>query len=456
MSASDALFRLLLIVLVAAPLPLGAHRPWAWSLLAVLMGALLVGWGSLALAGRVRPPLKASTLTPIALPFALVWLWGLVQSLPGLPAGWWHPLWSEAAAALPGQPVRGTISLDPAAGHAALLRLALYAGMFWLALQLGRDRGRARLGLRVLAGAGIAYAVYGLSLHFAGIEAILWYPKWAYLGDLTASFVNRNAYGAYAGLGVLACLALFVRALRPDGTRGARAAAERLLLRALPAALGLAIIATALLLSHSRGAFLATLAGAGILLLALAIARLASRRLILLLMIGLGGLSGALLTLSGGATLDRLVDSTERAGDRGQLVRLTLTAIEDAPWTGHGLGSFATAFRIYRDSSLPREVVYDFAHSVPLELAMDLGLPAAGLYGLSFIAIAVLCLRALRRRRRDQVHPALALAAMVLLGGHGLIDFSVQMPAIALTLAYLLGVGVAQSWNSESAPGEND
>lgn len=460
MRVNDLLFRLVLAVLVLAPLPLGGQRPWAWTLLALLIGLLLIAWSLLALTGRGRAALSLAALAPIAAPFILVFAWALIQTLPGLPAAWWHPLWIEAGGALvadatQGEAVRGTLSLDPAAGRTGLLRLLSYAGMFWLALQLGRDRARARLGLRVLAGAGVAYAVFGLTLYFAGIETVLWYPKWAYLGDLTATFVNRNAYGAYAGLGALCCLALFARASRARPDQGARAAAERVFLGAAPAAIGTGILATALLLSHSRGAFLATGIAGLLLLILLAGARVVSGRLAVLLTVTLLGLGGGIVAVSGDATLGRLAESTELEGDRGQLFRLTIDAISDAPWTGHGLGSFPATFRIYRDSSMPRDVVYDFAHNLHLELALDLGIPAALLLACGYGAIGLRCLGGVIRRRRDQIHPALALAALCLLGVHGLVDFSAQMPAIALTLAYLLGVGVAQSWRSGEGRAES-
>ena len=81
---------------------------------------------------------------------------------------------------------------------------------------------------------------------------------------------------------------------------------------------------------------------------------------------------------------------------------------------------------------------------------MDLGVPAAALLGLSFAVIAGVCLRGLMVRRRDRLYPALAVASMVLLGAHGLVDFSVQIPAVAATFALLLGLGFAQSWNTRT------
>ena len=57
------------------------------------------------------------------------------------------------------------------------------------------------------------------------------------------------------------------------------------------------------------------------------------------------------------------------------------------------------------------------------------------------------------RRRRDFIFPAVALGSTALIGTHNLVDYSIQMPAIAATWSAMLGVGYAQSWGSEDAAG---
>ena len=79
---------------------------------------------------------------------------------------------------------------------------------------------------------------------------------------------------------------------------------------------------------------------------------------------------------------------------------------------------------------------------------MDLGLPGAVVFYVAIVSVVAVCAAGLVRRRRDQIHPAVALAAVTLLGLHGLVDFSAQMPAVGATLALMLGVGYAQSWNT--------
>ena len=464
LTANALVFRLLLAMVVLAPLPLASNRPWAWSLLALLTGGLVGAWSLLVLTGRSRAPVPTERLRSALILFVLALAWAGCQLLTVVPSDWWHPLWAEAAAALGAERVSGMISVDPALTLTAAMRLLCYGAIFWLAVQLGRERARAREGLVAVAIAGCAYAAYGLVVHFAGWETILGIKKWAYVGDLTATFVNRNAYGAYAGLGLVCSVALFVDALRPRRSEPQRRIgdfAEAVLVRAAPFLVAALVLATALLLSHSRGAFLCTGIALMVLMLIFVISGILRPRLALVVSLALLALGGGALALSGDVTAQRLSETgTDRDADgRPAVYQLTMSAILDAPWTGHGLGTFRPAFLPYRDTTLPSPQEWDYAHNVALETAMDLGLPATlALFGAA-AAVAGACLAGLKRRRRDHVYPATALAALVLLAAHGLVDFSVQMPAVAATLAFLLGIGFAQSWssrdNGETAAGSN-
>lgn len=426
--------------------------------MSLIVGLLLLLWGIGTLRGRLRAAVPLTAVAALLLPAGIVLLWAVIQAALLVTAPFAHPLWAEAGQALGTSTAKAPISLDPAATWGAVQRALTYGGIFWLALQLGRDRARAYRGTRWLARAAVAYSIYGLLLFFAGLEVILWYPKWAYLGDLTASFVNRNAFAAYAGLGLLLCLALAIHALhralaggkRTDGGArlGLRDRVSIIVTEAGAALLGVVLLGTAILLSHSRGGFLAASVGIVALILAGTAAQLIARRWAAALLLALFGLGGALLGVSGETTLERLAESNELEGDRGILFRLTGEAIADAPWTGHGFGAFTAAFKPYRTADLPREVLYDYAHSMPLEQAMDLGVPAALLLAGALVLLLIRCAIGLVQRRRGQIHPALAVASLALLLTHNSVDFSIANPAIAALAAYLLGVGLAQSWPS--------
>jgi hypothetical protein len=62
--------------------------------------------------------------------------------------------------------------------------------------------------------------------------------------------------------------------------------------------------------------------------------------------------------------------------------------------------------------------------------------------------LGVRCIRGAAARRRDRIYSAAAAAALTLAAVHGAIDPAPQIPAVAATLAAILGIGVAQSWSS--------
>ena len=117
---------------------------------------------------------------------------------------------------------------------------------------------------------------------------------------------------------------------------------------------------------------------------------------------------------------------------RASLARSTLNAAEAAPLLGHGFGAFQRYYPLFSDGSVPGDV--DEAHNDVLETLADLGLLA----GLAFIAapalLAGMCLAGCLRRRRDRVFPAIGFAASIAVGAHAFVDFSLQIPAVAVTL----------------------
>ena len=117
--------------------------------------------------------------------------------------------------------------------------------------------------------------------------------------------------------------------------------------------------------------------------------------------------------------------------------------IADAPWFGLGLGTFQDAYPLYASQVLP--FVMDKAHCDYLEFAAGIGLPAAIAWWIAIAWLTLLCLRGVRVRRRNRLYPLVAVAASVLVAVHSSVDFSLQLPAVALLYATILGLGVAQA-----------
>ena len=149
------IFWTLVGVAVLAPLAIAAVHPWTWSLMACLVGVLLIAWSAQIMLSRSGPAVGLRRTWFILVLFAITAGWAALQALPTMPSTWHHPLWRSAASAL-GVDLAGAISLDPFESRSALLRLLTYAGVFWLALQYCSERKRAQQVFFVLVVAGLA------------------------------------------------------------------------------------------------------------------------------------------------------------------------------------------------------------------------------------------------------------------------------------------------------------
>lgn len=454
---SAVLYWLFVLFVVLAPLPLGANRPGVWAGFALVLGILLLGW---SVAGRLSPhePLSLHRLKLPLILFTGLTAWFFLQAAPWLPGAWHHPDWAAAAVALD-RPLAGAISLSPEATVDAAMRFLTYGGVFLLACQLGRDRLRAKRFLWCLVLAGMLYAVYGLWSHLSGANLVLWYDRWAYQDSVTSTFINRNTFATYAGLTLLVGIALLMQALieaeyeanvrRDHGV----AFLEQFAARGWLLMAAVMLIAGAILLSQSRAGFAAMAVGAMVLVALRYLAGNASRGIALLVF----GAVAVLLALAGQATIARISD--DAGNDLGWRLKLygdVLEAIAAFPIFGTGLGTFENAFRPFRSEALISLSGIDKAHNTYLEFALEAGLPALLVVLVLFASLLWICIRGLRRRQRDTVYPALAISASALVATHALVDFSVQIPAVAITYMAILGIGVAQSWSTrngdETAP----
>lgn len=439
----------LLLLLTLSPLPLGSNRPLAWSALGLSAGLLLLGWAWLVHRRQLRIFWRPALWMPV-IALALVLVWIVVQAgvftLPGA-----NPLWNLAAEAL-GAELDPSVGLVPDAAISGLAKLLAYVAVFWLALQLGRDPDRAWQLVRWFTWGSAAYAIYGLANYFAGNRLLLWYERWAYHDDLTATFVNRNHYATMAAFGILAATALAIRAFKTKWRLADRSLpplhrfTEGLIGSSLIYVIVTVVIAMAWLQTHSRLGFAAGAMGMAVLLVLLRTSGTIRGRATLAATILLPIF---LIAVSGRGTMARL-DATQ-AFDRTALFSLVSAAVESSPWAGYGYGSFPLVFQMFRDPTVPPGLEYTEAHSSYLELAFELGIGGAGAMVAGLIWIVAINIRGTYRRRRESMIPAMAVAAATVVAIHSLADFSLQIPAVALTFAAILGVGTAQSWSGQDA-----
>jgi O-antigen ligase len=440
-----------------APFWLGGDRLLAWGVDAVLFPALALVYEASLLARGRRHPFAARLIAAPAALFLLVALWAFAQTSPIASAAFAHPIWGMASDAL-GMQLAGTISVDPPATMRALMRLTTDASVLWLSLQLCRQPSQALFLLEAIAAIVVAYAAYGIVLAVLFGGAIPFFDVPGSGGFIRSTFVNRNSFATYAGLGLVVVTALTLRLYRravPDAEGIASYRLNKLLAATgrqggLLVGGGLTILA-ALLGTVSRGGVLSTAVG---LFAVLALTMTRRRR-------GRGDQVEAIAFVAaaiaiafafyGDRFVGRIVASSLEDASRLSVYAIVVHAIMDAPLLGFGYGTFADVFPMYRDQSIPTSGVWDLAHNTYLEVWLGLGLAAGTALMAAIGVLALKCLAGAVNRQRDSIAPVVATAATLLVGVHALVDFSLQMEAVTLTFMALLGAGVAQSQSSRVA-----
>jgi O-antigen ligase len=127
---------------------------------------------------------------------------------------------------------------------------------------------------------------------------------------------------------------------------------------------------------------------------------------------------------------------------------ITMGSILNVPMLGHGYGTFADVFPIFRDQSVSTWGKWAQAHNTYLEVFQGLGLLFGSMLVACVIMLVLRCVKGAMARQESEEIPCVAVSVGFLLGVQALVDFSLQMQAIAITFMAVLGAGVAQSVSS--------
>lgn len=427
-----------------APLPFGSVETVWICVWCVVVGASLVTADT-----RFLTPRKLRLLLPvIAGALAMIAAVALQSLAPEhwLPA---NPVWGRAADVIGREvvPVVTATRDDPwrSIGPSLLFVLA-FVRVFLLAL----DPDEAERLHRIIAWTGLAYAVFGIVSIAIDPTMLLWRDKRAYLTNLTGTFVNRNTAATYFGTCSIVWLTLLLRDLRRHLNVGLslRDMATELVRNPPPRSLavlagGWGVTFAATIMTGSRAGTALTVFGFGTVAM-LWSSRRGMRAYVVAaaVVLGLGTLA---LEVFGGTLAGRVAARGLGDPSRFETYRDALGMIRDAPWLGIGLGAFEHVFPAYRSPAVSSTSVWDKAHSTPLELAIEIGLPACALILIASAVIVRDLLTGSLLRRRKRTFPIAGFAVALLGGLHSLVDFSLQIPGYAVTFAAVIAVGLAQS-----------
>lgn len=314
--------------------------------------------------------------------------------------------------------------------------------------------------IRAIAYIGSAYAIYGIVIYMAGNEWVTIYPKTAYLDSLTSTFVNRNSYATFAGLGLLCATALLLNHMKPYFALKHPIRAklviivEELVAKSALKTLAVLSIVISLLLSASRAGILSSAVGLIALLLIYLSQQRSRARHTIYALATMTFVASILVAISGNYFSKRMdsegIDNS--FAFRNYMYAVTWEAIKSSPLKGTGFGTYADVIPAYKEDRIGAPLQrWDKAHNTYLENALELGLPAAALLNLSIVFIALIAARGISRRRRDKLIPALGVCATTLVGLHSLVDFSLQIPAVTILYCSIMGMAASQSWGSSAS-----
>jgi hypothetical protein len=440
------------------PFWFGSNGLLAWGVNAILFPGLVAIYEiSLLIRGERHPVGIKKIGIPAAL-FAAVVLWILIQNAAWTPAALQHPIWQMAADALE-RPVDGSISVNRDLTTLALSRLVTAAAVFWIATQLCRNAKRASFLLWSIAVISCADAAYGLFAFAVMPGQVLWFHEPYANGVVTSTFINPNSFVAYAGMGFIVTCGLILRLYRHEFTSVGGSIRFRIATfievtgQKGVALLGAgAVILVALLLSGSRGGITST--AVGLFVLGALTFNLRKRQFVeqreAIIVVGAVLVVVAFLVFG-----DLIVGKIARQGfddeSRWAVYAITFRSIFGAPVLGYGYGTFADVFPMFRDHSVSTYGKWEMAHNTYLEVFQGLGAIFGTMLVASVVLLAARCVKGAMTRQRNETVPCIAASVAFLLGAHALVDFSLQMQAIAITFMALLGAGVAQAKSSRVA-----
>lgn len=413
----EIVFLALLAGLALAPFSFVSNNSFGWRELAIFFAAFAVLYEIGLLISARRRPVAARRLWLPALAFTLVCARMLARLDPAFSIGDREPILRMALTML-GLDSHG---LKPDEAILALLRLVACALAFWISLQLCRSSARARRLVEAIVIIEVLYACYGIVGFYIYSNAIFLFDKSLYRDSMTSAVIDRDAYAAYAGIGLTAAVALAMRLYitRHEFVTSSRSRKTAALIAMTVGAGGAwfacaIVIATGLCLTGSHSGFIATVAA----IIALA------------LLLGIRGRPNAV------------------AMGFGALGAMLAIAGIFFNWS---VAIFRRPSSNYWDETNRHFGDWSGADNGYLELFQGLGGPFATIFIAGLGALAGRCFYAALTRRRSVIAPLAANAATVIVWHHTFVDFSVQNSAVALTWAALLGAAVAQSWSSGTA-----
>lgn len=452
-SSEAVLFWLLVGLLLWAPIPLGSNRAWASSLLEIGLFSILALWIVAWALNAVQVPDVVRSAWPA---WALLGAWIVLQALSivPMPRPWVQFLSPEAARMESLTDILGaprkilTLSIDPHASTASLLKTLTYSGVFFLTLVLANRRARILMLARVLVYAGLMMSIYAVLMHLADVREDYFGFLISHGDSASGTYANRNHFAGYLEMILAIGIGLLIADLsdrRADTWKKfVRATIDWILSPRMILRLTLCVLVIALTTTHSRmgnSAFFSSLVIAGG--MGIVLSRYATRNTVVLLA---SLIAIDLFIVGSWFGVEKLAQRLQQTTtldvqQREDPAAYTVPLIKDYAVFGSGPGTFYVAFPRYR----PEKVVnfYEYTHNDYAQFAAESGIPGVLLMGL-FVAMSLSAALTAQWRRRDPLMRGISFACVMGVTSiliHSWVDFNLQIPANACFFMVLLAFG---------------
>jgi len=438
---------LLCTVVALAPLPFGSAEPFWAGIWCTLLALAILSCGRIDASRPLRGAIVAVLVVVAA--------WCVVVVLQFAPAEWkWigipHPAWGEAGRLLTDHVVVPRIAAVGAVPIAALapplaLVLALLAG-----LVMGSDPATLVRVYHWAANAGLAYAAYGIFAEVTNPGLLLWHVKTAYVNSVTGTFVNHNTAATFFGAIAIIWYARALRELRQTVNLARMTdlaylayKLKSLQFRQVRHGLYFVVVLATTIMTKSRAGAVLTLAGLGLVTILYFAGEIKRGKRALLGLFALAAVGMVVLEAVGGQLAHQIETRGLADPSRIQAYRSSLAVIHDFPWLGTGLGSFPDVFPAYRTAQAGVWGVWDHAHSTPLELMVEMGIPFSLLVFALWAAMLALLLRAALGGTGNRIYVIAATAIGLVATLHSMVDFSLQIPGFSIVCGALMGASLA-------------
>ena len=356
-----------------------------------------------------------------------------------------HELYESAAQAAGIKMPLHPISLNPFTTLSSFLLYCAYFCIYLVTVNTARTRQSYLILIYAIIGSALFQSLYGLYELFSGHQHIFWYKKKYFLNSASGTFINRNHFAAYVGLAIPLIMALitghFVQSAKAKGN------ALRRFFRILDMKGGklmfqfifLALIGCGAAFSLSLTGLIAIFLSCFVFIL---LYNHFKRTNALYWVCGLTIILAVTCWFSSEQFRVRILGLPQEVLSE----RSRFSAWEDSaqialrfPLFGTGLGTFPEAFHLYR--SFGTNTVYSNTHNEYLQLLSETGVCSI-LFFASFVALIAMQLKKLFRISvsRLVLIQMGALSSIFLLAAHNFVDFSFQIPAVALTTMVILAL----------------